>query len=713
MIDQKTVRAFLAVLLTPFFLFSQVNFNANTTAPTFSGAFRVGFNFGDDYAWGNFTDEQLATLAANVGATTARPTLPDNFTSVWGYNVRVSAFNHYKNTLGMQDLTCFVGFPAASKRETATYPCGTVPSVQSELFANLYEPVWVNNAINPNNYYANYLYNLVNTYKDYVTFWEIWNEPGYDYTGWFAWQKPGVTGNWWQNNPNPCDYKLRAPIQHYIRMLRISYDIVKTLDPTGLVCPSSVGYPSFLDAILRNTDNPVDGSVTPQYPLKGGAYFDAIAHHAYPHFDGSVRRRDPTDQFWNYYRHSDGAAEGISLVIKNFDDVYTTYGYNGVTYPKKKWLITEMNIPRIAFNPNQWGSTYDCGGAELQRNFIPKAYVACVKNDIMQWNVWELGERHFSPAREEFDVMGLYQYLASPATAVVNDEGWSLKTTSGQLFNKTYDATRTAALNLPANVDGAAFVDGSGNYTYILWAKTLTDRSEVASATYSFPAGLGVANCIKRAWDFSTTGTTSSISGTNIALTGSPIFLTPSVPIPIELVKFSGEAQKGQNLLNWKSATERNTAFFEIEKSLDGRNFASIGKIKAVGESNTPQYYSFADDNTAQTVGTVYYYRLKIVDNDGSERLSNIIALSVVSKMTSTVFPNPFDKTLTISVQSLESETISISLTDLSGRLVYENKIDIDKSGVITIPTENLANGLFFIKIKGKNETIVQKVVKN
>lgn len=712
MIDQKAVRAFLAVLLTPFFLFSQVNFNANTAAPTFSGAFRVGFNFGDDYAWGSFTDEQLATLAANVGATTARPTLPDNFTDAWGYNVRVSAFNHYKNTLGMQDLTCFVGFPATSKRETATYPCSSGPSVQSELFANLYEPIWVNNAINPNNYYANYLYNLVNTYKDYVTFWEIWNEPGYDYTGWYGWQKRGITGNWWENNPNPCDYKLHAPIQHYVRMLRISYDIVKTLDPTGLVCPSSAGYPSFLDAILRNTDNPVDGSITPQYPLKGGAYFDAIGHHAYPHFDGSVRRRDPTDQFWNYYRHSDGAAEGISLVIKNFDDVYKMYGYDGVTYPKKKWLITEMNLPRIAFNPNQYGSTYDCGGAELQRNFIPKAYVACIKNGIMQWNVWELGERHYSPAREEFDVMGLYQYLASPATAVVNDEGWSLKTTSGQLFNKTYDAMRTAALNLPSNVDGAAFVDGSGSYTYILWAKTLTDRSEEASTTYSFPSGLGIANCTKRAWDFSMTGTTSSVSATNIALTGSPIFLTPSVFIPVELVKFSGEAQKGQNLLSWKTVTERNTAFFEIEKSLDGRSFAAIGKIKAMGETNTPQYYSFADDNTAQTIGIVYYYRLKMVDNDGTERLSNIIALSVVSKMTFTVFPNPFDKTLTISVQLLESEMVSISLTDLSGRIVYENTLQIDKSGTVEIPTENLTNGLFFMKIKGKNETIVQKIIK-
>ena len=112
-------------------------------------------------------------------------------------------------------------------------------------------------------------------------------------------------------------------------------------------------------------------------------------------------------------------------------------------------------------------------------------------------------------------------------------------------------------------------------------------------------------------------------------------------------------------------------------------------------------------------MGTVYYYRLRIVDNDGSERLSNIIALSVVSKMTYTVYPNPFDKTLTISVQSLESEIVSISLTDLSGRVVYENTLSLDKSGAVEIPTDNLSNGLFFIKIKGKNETIVQKIVKN
>lgn len=241
----------------------------------------------------------------------------------------------------------------------------------------------------------------------------------------------------------------------------------------------------------------------------------------------------------------------------------------------------------------------------------------------------------------------------------------------------------------------------------------MTDQSETASATYSFPASLGFANCTKRAWDFSTTGTTTTVSATNIALTGSPIFLTPSLQIPVELIYFSGEAQKGQNVLKWKTATERNTAFFDIEKSLDGRTFAGIGKIKAAGNTNTPQYYSFSDDNSSQTVNTVYYYRLRIVDTDGSERFSNIVALSVVSKITFTVFPNPFDKILTISVQSLESETVSILLTDVSGRVVYQNNLILDKSGVVDIPVDNLSNGLFFIKIKGKNETIVDKLVKN
>ena len=73
--NRKATHLLFLLLLSPLFLFSQINYNANTTAPTFLGVFRVGFNFGDDYNWGSFTVQQLATIAANVGATTARPTM--------------------------------------------------------------------------------------------------------------------------------------------------------------------------------------------------------------------------------------------------------------------------------------------------------------------------------------------------------------------------------------------------------------------------------------------------------------------------------------------------------------------------------------------------------------------------------------------------------------------------------------------------------------
>ena len=215
----------------------------------------------------------------------------------------------YYEELGMGEHTAIVGFPSPTHRDPVQY----CPGIQSELFANMYTPIWDGGAngtpYNDDNYYAAYLYKTVSEYKDHVRFWEIWNEPGFDYTGGLGYLLPGAPGSWWDNNPNPCDYKLRAPIFHYVRLLRISWEVIKTLDPDAYVVVSGTGYPSFLDAILRNTDNPLDGSVTAEYPLRGGAFFDVMGYHSYPHFDGGLREYSDSIQNWLYYRHSDAAAQ--------------------------------------------------------------------------------------------------------------------------------------------------------------------------------------------------------------------------------------------------------------------------------------------------------------------------------------------------------------------------------------------------------------------
>ncbi len=508
---------------------SQVNYTANDVVKPYDGVFRPGSNMGYFPPW---TDEDLANIAAGnpelgingVGVKAIRPGLFGSFVDEWGYELRLSTYEHFAK-LGLKDNTLIVGFPAEKHRDPNFY----CPQAQSAMFANLYEPIWDNGEhgtpINENNHYALYIYKLVSLYGKYIKFWEIWNEPGFDFTGAKGWLPPGFPGNWWENNPDPCDYILRAPIFHYIRTLRISYEVIKSLDNDAYVCLSGTGYPSFLDAILRNTDNPDGGKVSPQYPLKGGAYFDVMGFHSYPHFDGATRAWSNAIGGFEYYRHSDAAAAGIPRTQAIYQDVLSKYGYNGNTYPKKQWIITECNVPRKSFSEF-------LGGEEMQISFIMKAYLQSVRNNFLQLHIYALSEQKGEgEANSEFDLMGLYKKIRdiAPYQQIMNNSGVAYKTTSDQLFGKTYDRARTAAMNLPANIDGGAFRDAQGFYTYMLWAKTTQDKSEQANATYSFPPSFRIFELMLHEWDYARTNKSLPIEPNNIQLTARPIFLQESI----------------------------------------------------------------------------------------------------------------------------------------------------------------------------------------
>ncbi len=506
---------------------AQVAYTANDTIFPFDGRFRYGANLGVFFPW---RDEMLADIAAGnpefgaegVGVDAVRPSLPDIFVDFWGFDIRVDAFKHY-DSLGIKDNVVFVGYPSDRHRDSTFY----CPNGRSEMFANMYEPIWDNGEngtpVNDSNYYALYLWNTVNTYTPWVKFWEIWNEPDFDFIGGSS-RQPGEEGNWWEYDPNPCDYALHAPVQHYIRLLRISYEIIKTAAPNDYVCLGGVGYPSFVDVLLRNTDNPDGGTVTPEFPLAGGAYFDVVSFHSYPHIDNSLRVWDDQIFGFKYFRHSDRCVDGMLARQAQMRGVCEGYGYDGVTFPEKKWIITESNIPRVAYDEF-------IGSAAAQINYIIKALVACQQNDILQFHVYQLSEiEPLAKATTEFHLMGLYQCIDSiiPYTQKVNPVGVAYKTTADQLRGKQFDPDQTAKLQLPDNVRGGAFRGADGHHTYVLWAQTQTDRSESASATYSFPASLNIRNLHKRNWSFSNVGITALVDSENVPLTGEPIFLADS-----------------------------------------------------------------------------------------------------------------------------------------------------------------------------------------
>ncbi len=519
---------------TSVYLNGQVNYTANDINEPYTGGFRAGVNPG--YHGSNWNNTTLAALAAGnpatgvpgVGVRALRGTLPEGIGLQYEYTTFTSNYDFFHG-LGMEDNTVFVGFAADIHRDPTEYCEG----IQTDMFDNLYEPIWDNGEngtpVNDNNYYALYLYNVMQAVGHRVKFWEIWNEPGFDFTGARGWLPPGAPGNWWENEPDPCDYKLRAPVFHYIRTLRISYEVIKTLSPDDYVVMSGIGYNSFLDVILRNTDNPDEGKVTDEFPLRGGAYFDITGFHAYPHIDGSTRYYDNDIQDFVYTRHSDAAIAGLLETQEERYQILKSYGYDNTPYPEKGWTITEINVPRQAF-----GQYF--GSDELQVNYLSKLIVASMQNGIHQTHIFDMAEKeYFEDQEDSFDAMGLYEKIEDlrPFNQVVTNGGISYKTTSDFLFETTFDPEKTADMNLPDDIGGGAFRKSNGEYVYTLWAKTEIDQSEFASDTYSFPSSFGINNFDKKMWDYSSTQSSANISSAEIQLTGTPIFLTPDLNAPV------------------------------------------------------------------------------------------------------------------------------------------------------------------------------------
>ncbi len=541
---KKYLLTLFLVILCKAFMVAQVTYTARDVVKEYKGYFRPGINF--DY-YPPYNNKQLANISAGnpalgltgIGARAFRPALRESFVAVWGYDHLVDDFVHMKN-LGMDDVTMIVGFATDEHRLQQQFCDGADPQhifcandpynpdCRSDLFENMYTPIWDGGAngtpYNDDNYLAAYMYKLVTTYKDDVKFWEIWNEPGFDHSYIQGWQQPGGPNNWWDEDPSPCVNHFHAPIEYFVRTLRICYDVVKTVDPDAYVCLAGVGFESFLDAVLRNTDNPVDGSVTAEYPYGGGAYFDCMGFHTYPDIDGSVRYWDNATNSWVYSRHSDAAAEGVNTRKHTYENRLALYGFDGVTYPKKEWIITEINSPRKKFDPNSMASI------ESQVNYITKATVNAMKLGVRQMHPFQLADRKVeSAATGEFDLLGMYKNFTNtqPYDALQKtDEGIAYTTTSKFVYKTKYDAAKTAAMNLPSNLDGIALLDEANQrYKYILWAKTTIDLSEAASGTYSFPASFGITTLTRTEWDYSNTFQSTTVGPNNIALTGRPIYL--------------------------------------------------------------------------------------------------------------------------------------------------------------------------------------------
>ncbi len=263
-----------------------------------------------------------------------------------------------------------------------------------------------------------------------------------------------------------------------------------------------------------------------------------------------------------------------------------------------------------------------------------------------------------------------------------------------EYFNAAY--TSTTPVNSPLNnistneywqVDRSA---GTGNANLSLYWE------DASTSGINNCPDLTIARWNGTSWDErpGTTSGGSSCSGTgagvvisNAVITAFSPFtfgskLSSVNPLPIELVRFVANCNAGEVKLEWTTATERNNAYFELERSADGDKWAPIARVTGAGTKNTSTNYTYSDKLNG---GDPYYYRLRQIDTDGSFDFSDIVSVSCDgSKNYLVLYPNPAEKEVSLDLFLSKNYTEGfVKITDQMGKVCVQQKISLSK-GVVS-----------------------------
>ena len=194
---------------------------------------------------------------------------------------------------------------------------------------------------------------------------------------------------------------------------------------------------------------------------------------------------------------------------------------------------------------------------------------------------------------------------------------------------------------------------------------------------------------------------TISIDVTNVCL---------EAVLPVELVSFNGKEKGNVNILEWTTASEVNNDFFEVQRSTDGVDFETLESIRGNGTSHTVSHYSFIDEKPA----SISYYRLQQVDFDGRSEFSNIVTIKRdLIKDDAKVFPSPVQDQLTISYQANTNKALTMSITDVTGRVVINKSVNAVKgNNEFYLDLANLPTGTYMTRLSSGTENISQVIIK-
>jgi hypothetical protein len=189
--------------------------------------------------------------------------------------------------------------------------------------------------------------------------------------------------------------------------------------------------------------------------------------------------------------------------------------------------------------------------------------------------------------------------------------------------------------------------------------------------------------------------------------------------LPLQLLDFTAKKKLNKDVLvEWKTAAEFNVNRFEIEVAKGNiawqqNQFIKAGTVYSNGNSTGQKVYQFTDIENNKS--GVRYYRLKIIDNDGSFTYSAIRPVVFGDEVSWQVYPNPSSGIFNLSYQLSDAETMTVKVYNVNGKIVkqyhtpgngFVQKLNIDLSN------PGFATGLYMIEANAGEKKQTFKLIK-
>lgn len=224
----------------------------------------------------------------------------------------------------------------------------------------------------------------------------------------------------------------------------------------------------------------------------------------------------------------------------------------------------------------------------------------------------------------------------------------------------------------------------------------VSNASQLTPGTYTFATRCTDGSCL-----------------IGVGVVSTTVSIGNSQTLPVELTAFAAARHGRGVLLTWTTAQERDNAYFQVERSPDGREFTALGRVAGQGTSTSVHSYAYPD---AAPLAGLSYYRLRQVDRDGAEHLSAVRTVAAVAeagaRLAATAYPNPTPGRLTLVCSGAAPKSLQVVVSTPVGKVLRTLELPLNGAAEASLDLSALPAGVYLLRLQAEARQTVLRVTK-